>query len=76
MTIENVLVLLVLLVLGYGRTVYYIEPIKLNDFEERYNILLEEAKQFTTEIEGAQQIALMRLEEENEVKKWFRISKF
>ena len=63
------------LVSGHGGTVYYIEPIKLHDFEERYNILLEEAKQFTTEMERAQLIALIRLEEENEVKKWFRISK-
>lgn len=64
------------LVSGHGGTMYYIEPIKLHDFEERYNILLEEAKQFTTEIERAQLIAFIRLEEENEVKKWFRISKF
>lgn len=64
------------LVSGHGGTVYYIEPIKLQDFEERYNILLEIAKQLTTEAEEAQSIALMHLEEENEVKKWFRISKF
>lgn len=64
------------LVSGHGGTVYYIEPLQLHDFEERYNILLEMAKQLTTEIEGARQIALMRLIEENEVKKWFRISKF
>lgn len=63
------------LVSGHGGTVYYIEPIKLHDFEERYNILLEEAKQFTTEIERAQLIAFIRLEEENEVKKWYRVLK-
>lgn len=54
---------------------YYIEPVKLHDFEERYNILLEEAKQFTTEIERTQLIAFIRLEEENEVKKWYRVLK-
>lgn len=64
------------LVSGHGGTVYYIEPIKLQDLEERYNILLEIAKQLTTEAEEAQSIALMHLEEENEVKKWFRITKF
>lgn len=63
------------LVSGHGGTVYYIEPIKLRDFEERYNILLEEAKQFTTEMERAQLIALINLEEENEVKKWYRVLK-
>lgn len=63
------------LVSGHGGTVYYIEPLQLHDFEERYNILLEEAKQFTTEIERARQIAFMRLEEENEVKKWYRVLK-
>lgn len=63
------------LVSGHGGTVYYIEPIKLHGFEERYSILLEEAKQFTTEIERAQLIAFIRLEEENEVKKWYRVLK-
>lgn len=63
------------LVSGHGGTMYYIEPIKLHDFEERYNILLEEAKQFTTEIERAQLIAFINLEEENEVKKWYRVLK-
>ena len=63
------------LVSGHGGTMYYIEPIKLRDFEERYNILLEEAKQFTTEIERAQLIAFIHLEEENEVKKWYRVLK-
>ena len=72
MTTENVLGSLVS---GHGGTVYYIEPIKLHDFEERYNILLEMAKQLTTEIEDAQQIALMRLIKENEVKKWYRVLK-
>lgn len=63
------------LVSGHGGAVYYIEPIKLHGFEERYSILLEEAKQFTTEIERAQLIAFIRLEEENEVKKWYRVLK-
>ena len=63
------------LVSGHGGTVYYIGPIKLHGFEERYSILLEEAKQFTTEIERAQLIAFIRLEEENEVKKWYRVLK-
>ena len=63
------------LVSGHGGTVYYIEPIKLHGFEERYSILLEEAKQFTTEIERAQLVAFIRLEEENEVKKWYRVLK-
>lgn len=63
------------LVSGHGGTVYYIEPIKLHDFEERYSILLKEAKQFTTEIEAARLIAFIRLEEENEVKKWYRVLK-
>ncbi len=63
------------LVSGHGGAMYYIEPVKLHDFEERYNILLEEAKQFTTEIERTQLIAFIRLEEENEVKKWYRVLK-
>lgn len=63
------------LVSGHGGTVYYIEPLQLQDLEERYNILLEMAKQLTTEIEGARQIALMHLEEENEVKRWYRVVK-
>lgn len=63
------------LVSGHGGTVYYIEPLQLQGFEERYNILLEEAKQFTTEMERAQLIAFINLEEENEVKKWYRVLK-
>lgn len=63
------------LVSGHGGTVYHIEPLQLQGFEERYNILLEEAKQFTTEMERAQLIAFINLEEENEVKKWYRVLK-
>ncbi len=72
MTTKNVLGSLIS---GHGGTVYYIEPIKLHDFEERYSILLKEAKQFTTEVEAARLIAFIRLEEENEVKKWYRVLK-
>ena len=54
---------------------YYIEPIKLLDFEKRYSILREKLNNLPLKIETAQSVTFIRLKEENEVKKWYRVVK-